>query len=210
MILIAHRGLTSNVIKENTIEAFQNAINNNYDGIELDIRMTKDKEIVVLHDKLINRTSNAKGNINNLLYKDLKKYNFGTEAIPSKLPLLKEVITKFSNTIIFIELKEKIDRFKLIQILNKHKTNKYYLMSFNKGYINEFKNTEYKIVLINNIFNSKNDLDSYDFSVVLEDLFNLDLYKIFNKKNKEVVIYGILKNISLKNKDVLAKIKYIV
>ena len=67
MKLIAHRGLTNENIKENTLEAFINAIENNYDGIELDIRLTKDKKIVVLHDKLINRTSDGKGNINNLI-----------------------------------------------------------------------------------------------------------------------------------------------
>ena len=210
MILIAHRGLKDNFIKENTIEAFKNAVDNNYDGIELDIRMTKDNKIAVLHDKLINRTSNGTGNINNLTYKYLKKYNFGTKKIPSKLPLLEEIISKFSNLIIFIELKEKINREILLEILNKNKTNTYYLMSFNKKYIEEFKNSGYKIGIINNVFNANNDVDSYDFSVVLEDLFNLELYNLFLKKNKEIILYGVLKNISLKNKAILAKIKYIV
>lgn len=210
MILIAHRGLKDNFIKENTIEAFKNAVDNNYDGIELDIRMTKDKKIAVLHDKLINRTSNGRGNINNLTYNDLKKYNFGTKKIPSKLPLLDEIISKFSNLIIFIELKEKINREILLEILNKNKTNTYYLMSFNKKYIEEYKNSGYKIGIINNVFNANNDVDSYDFSVVLEDLFNLELYNLFLKKNKEIILYGVLKNISLKNKSILAKIKYIV
>ena len=118
MQLIAHRGLTNKFYKENTIEAFENAINNKYIGIELDIRMTKDKKIVILHDKVINRTSNGKGNINNLEYKELKKYNFGSKEIPSKIPLLKDVIKKFNNTIIFIELKEKIDKYSLLNILN--------------------------------------------------------------------------------------------
>ena len=49
MKLIAHRGLTNENIKENTLEAFINAIENNYDGIELDLRLTKDKKIVCLH-----------------------------------------------------------------------------------------------------------------------------------------------------------------
>ena len=69
MHLIAHRGLTSKDIKENTLEAFKNDINNGYLGIELDIRKNKDNKIVVIHDKYINRTSNGSGNINKLLYK---------------------------------------------------------------------------------------------------------------------------------------------
>ena len=210
MILIAHRGLTDKFIKENTMEAFKNAIDNKYDGIELDIRMTKDNKIVILHDKFINRTSNSIGNVNNLTYKELKKYNFGSDKIKSKIPLLENIINRFHNIIIFIELKEKIDKEMLLNILEKNKTNNYYIMSFNKDYVNEFKNTNYKIGLINNVFNNKNDLDSYDFSVVLEDLFNLDLYNNLKSKNKEIVLYGVLKNISLKNKEELAKIKYIV
>ena len=72
MHLIAHRGLTNNNICENTLKAFKNALNNNYDSIELDLRKTKDNIIVVLHDKYINRTSNGSGNINKLLLADLK------------------------------------------------------------------------------------------------------------------------------------------
>ena len=48
MHLIAHRGLTNNNICENTLKAFKNALNNNYDGIELDLRKTKDNIIVVI------------------------------------------------------------------------------------------------------------------------------------------------------------------
>ena len=210
MILISHRGLINDNIKENTLESFKNAINNNYNGIELDIRITKDNKIVVLHDKLINRTSNAKGNINNLLYKDVVKYNFGSKTIPSKLPLLEDVIKKFNNIIIFIELKEKINKDLLLDILKLNDSNDYYIMSFNKNYINEFLNTKYKIGLINNIFNSKNDISLYDFSVVLENLFTVELYNRLIKKNKEIVLYGVLNNISLKNKELLAKIKYII
>ena len=76
MQLIAHRGLTNNDINENTMDAYINAIKNGYDGIELDVRLTKDNNIVCLHDKLINRTSDGKGNINDLTYKELLKYNF--------------------------------------------------------------------------------------------------------------------------------------
>ena len=127
MQLIAHRGLTNNIIKENTLDAFLNAINNNYDGIELDIRYTKDKKIVIHHDIFINRTSNGKGKLSNLTYKELKKYNFGTKKHPSKIPLLSDIINKISNTIIFIELKDNINKEELYKILSKNKSNKYYI-----------------------------------------------------------------------------------
>ena len=210
MKLIAHRGITNKYIKENTIESFINAIKNNYDGIELDIRKTKDKKIVVLHDKFINRTSNGVGNINNLTYNEVKKYNFGTNKVKSKIPLLSEVIDKINNTIIFIEIKEEINKEELGNILNRNKTNTYYIMSFNKKYIDNLLGIEYKLGLINYVFNSNIDLSKYDFLLILEDLFNKDIYEYLLKNNIESVIYNTLGNIKIKNKDIIDNLKYII
>ena len=210
MKLIAHRGITNKYIKENTIESFINAIKNNYDGIELDIRKTKDKKIVVLHDKFINRTSNGVGNINNLTYNEVKKYNFGTNKVKSKIPLLSEVIDKINNTIIFIEIKEEINKEELGNILNRNKTNTYYIMSFNKKYIDNLLGIEYKLGLINYVFNSNIDLSKYNFLLILEDLFNKDIYEYLLKNNIESVIYNTLGNIKIKNKDIIDNLKYII
>lgn len=210
MHLIAHRGLTNNNIRENTLKAFKNALNNNYDGIELDLRKTKDNIIVVLHDKYINRTSNGVGNINKITYKEALKYNFGTKNNKSKIPTLKEVIKNISNTNIFIELKESVDKEELNNILKLNKTNKYYIMSFNKKYIDNLIGIEYNLGLINYVFNSMIDYSNYKFILILEDLFNKDIYDYFNNINLEVVIYNIRNNISLKNKELFNNIKYIV
>lgn len=210
MHLIAHRGLTSKDIKENTLEAFRNAINNGYEGIELDIRKTKDNKIVVIHDKYINRTSNGSGNINKLLYKELLKYNFGSKKKYSKIPLLKDIVKNINNTNIFIELKEKINRDELDSILKKNNTNKYYIMSFNKEYIDNLLGIEYNLGLINYVFNSIIDYNKYNFILVLEDLFNKDIYNYFKEKNIEVILYNLRGNINIKNKDIINEIKYII
>ena len=210
MDLIAHRGLTNENIKENTLKAFKNAINNNYNGIELEIRKTKDNVIVVIHDKYINRTSDGIGNINNLTYKNVLKYNFGTKKNKSKIPTLKEVIKCINNTNIFIELKEKINKEELENILKLNNSNKYYLMSFNKEYIDDLVGIKYNLGLINYVFNSFIDYSNYNFVLVLEDLFNKDIYDYFKKLNIEVVIYNIRNNISLKNKEIFNDIKYII
>lgn len=210
MHLIAHRGLTSKDIKENTLEAFKNAINNGYEGIELDIRKTKDNKIVVIHDKYINRTSNGSGNINKLLYKELLKYNFGSKKKYSKIPLLKDIVKNINNTNIFIELKEKINRDELDSILKKNNTNKYYIMSFNKEYIDNLLGIEYNLGLINYVFNSIIDYNKYNFILVLEDLFNKDIYNYFKEKNIEVILYNLRGNINIKNKDIINEIKYII
>lgn len=209
MQLIAHRGLTNKDIKENTLDAFKNALKKGYNGIELDIRYTKDKKIVVHHDIFINRTSNGTGKVNNLTYKELKKYNFGTNKFPSKIPLLKDIIKNISNTIIFIELKDNIDKEELYKILKQNNTNTYYICSFNKEYLNNYDNL-YNIGIINNIFNSNIDTKKYNFIMILEDIFREDIYNYYISKNIEVVIYGTLKSISLKNKEILSKIKYII
>ncbi len=208
--LIAHRGLVDHNICENTIKAFKNAISKGYNGIELDIRKTKDNIIVVLHDKYINRTSNGKGNINKLTYKEVSKYNFGTKTNKSKIPTLKEVINTINNTTIFIELKENIEKEELTNILNINSTNKYYIMSFNKKYIDDLIGIKYNLGLINYVFNTLIDYNKYNFILVLEDLFNKDIYDYFNNINLEVVIYNIGNNISLKNKELFNNIKYIL
>jgi len=210
MQLIAHRGLVTKDIKENTLKAFFNALDNGYNGIELDVRKTKDNKLIVHHDYLINRTSSGSGILNNYTYKELKKFNFGSKKYPEKLPLLKTVIKKIYNTTIFIEIKEKIDIIDLINILKSYNTNNYYICSFNKKYLSGLENTKYNVGLINNIFNSYVDLSNYNFVMILENIFNKELYNKFNNINIEVVLYGVLNNISLKNKEVFGKIKYII
>lgn len=210
MELIAHRGLTSEYIKENTLEAYQNAINNNFDGIELDLRLTKDKKLVCIHDKLINRTSNGKGNINNLTYSEIQKYNFGTKKIKSKIPLLKDVIKKINNSVIFIELKEEVELNKLESILDINKSNDYYICSFNKSYIDKLKNTKYKRGIINYIFNSSITIDEYDFVLILENLFNNEIYMYLKNKGVEPVIYNTFNKINIKNKEIISNLKYII
>ena len=56
----AHRG-ASGYAPENTLPAFQKAFQMGSDGIELDVQMTKDGELVVCHDETIGRTSNGSG-----------------------------------------------------------------------------------------------------------------------------------------------------
>ena len=208
MQLIAHRGLHNKDIKENTIDAFLNAINNNYDGIELDIRYTKDKEIVVLHDSFINRTSNGKGKLSNYNYKDLKKYNFGSKKIKSKIPRLIDVIKRINNTIIFVELKENIDPNDLNNILKLNPTNTYYIFSFNKKYIEGI--SELKRGVVNYVFNSGINITNYDFILILEDLINEKIIEYLKNNNIEPVIYNTRGNIKVKNKEFITNLKYIV
>ena len=210
MQLIAHRGLKNEFIKENTLEAFMNAIKNKYAGIELDLRLTKDNKIVVIHDSLINRTSNGTGKVKNYTYKELLKYNFGTENCKAFIPKLETVIKKISNTIIFIELKEEINKKDLENILKKNKTNTYYIFSYNKKYIEKLYGINYKLGLINYVYNSNSKLENIDFILILDSLVNKDIINYLNAKNIELVMYNIFSKNKFNNKEYINKFKYII
>ena len=106
----AHRG-ASGYCPENTIEAFEKAIEMNSDGIELDVQLTKDGQIVVCHDELIDRVSNHKGFLKDFTYEELASFNFNNkmdEKYPfCKIPLLSEVLEMIKPTklVLNIELK---------------------------------------------------------------------------------------------------------
>lgn len=80
MKIIAHRGLYDKIVAENTYLAISRALNNNsLVGVEIDVRLTKDNKIVVIHDKNISRTSNGFGIVENMTLSELQKYNFGSK-----------------------------------------------------------------------------------------------------------------------------------
>ena len=83
-------------------------------------------------------------------------------------------------------------------------------MSFNKEYIDNLLGIEYNLGLINYVFNSIIDYNKYNFILVLEDLFNKDIYNYFKEKNIEVILYNLRGNINIKNKDIINEIKYII
>lgn len=106
----AHRGF-SGKYPENTLLAFQKAIEVQADGIELDVQLTKDGEIVIIHDESIDRTTNGKGLVVDYTYDQLKEFDasyiytgkFGF----NKIPTLREYfnLIKGTNIITNIELK---------------------------------------------------------------------------------------------------------
>ena len=89
----AHRGASA-YAPENTLEAFKLAVDIGSDGIELDVQLSKDGELVVIHDEEIDRTSNGKGFVKDYTLKELKKFNFNhsnSKYHKVNIPTLKEV-----------------------------------------------------------------------------------------------------------------------
>lgn len=106
----AHRG-ASGYAPENTLEAFKLAAEMGADGLELDVQLTKDGEIVVAHDEKIDRVSNGTGKVTDYTLEELKQLNFNKThpeySEVCRIPTLREVFEclKDSRLTINIELK---------------------------------------------------------------------------------------------------------
>ncbi len=100
---IGHRG-TRKHHDENTFGAFLKALNHGADYVEFDVRKTKDNQLIIIHDRSLNRTTNGNGLVENLKYSEIK--NFQTKNHEEPIPRLSEVLTKLTGRIKFmVELK---------------------------------------------------------------------------------------------------------
>ncbi|SMO48976.1 glycerophosphodiester phosphodiesterase [Melghirimyces algeriensis] len=108
--VFAHRGYSA-VAPENTMAAFQRAAEAGADGLELDVHLTKDREVVVIHDYTLKRTTDGKGWVKDFTWKELRRLDagswFGEEFQGEPIPHLKEVLELAAdkNLLLNIELK---------------------------------------------------------------------------------------------------------
>lgn len=148
--IIAHRG-ASLIAPENTLAAINAAIKNKAKFIEIDVQMTKDKQIVVLHDEKINRTTNAKGLVKDKVLAQLKIYDAGSwfskEFKDEKIPSLDEVLNLVRNTDIqlILEVKNVDNKYpgiesRIVDIVNRSGVpNRIYYKSFSPDVLKKFK-----------------------------------------------------------------------
>ncbi|MFD2617228.1 glycerophosphodiester phosphodiesterase [Terrilactibacillus laevilacticus] len=111
--IFAHRGSKGNR-PENTIAAFKEAMRINSDGIELDVHLTKDQELVIIHDEKIDRTTNGKGYVKDYTLQELKQFDagawFSDEYKGERIPTLKEVLTLLKDYEGTLNIELKTDR----------------------------------------------------------------------------------------------------
>ena len=110
MLKIGHRG-AKGYVAENTLVSFAKAIELNVDAIELDVHLSSDGEVMVIHDKTINRTTEATGFVKDYSASELKKIG-----IPTLIDVLLYVNRRCT---INIEIKEATAAQKVIQIVEK-------------------------------------------------------------------------------------------
>lgn len=136
-IIFGHRGASSSY-PENTMEAFKQAFIEGALGIEFDVRFSADNEIVIIHDELIDRTSNGTGKVNSLTLKELRNFDFG---FGEKILTLKEILLEFGNKYwLNIEIKEAGLEEQLVQLIYKYKiSEKVVVSSFYGEVLNKIK-----------------------------------------------------------------------
>lgn len=105
----AHRG-ASGYAPENTLEAFALAVSQGADGIELDVQLSKDGELVVIHDEVLDRTTSGKGFVKDYTLAELKSFQANRtfpEYEQAVIPTLREVfeLIRPSDLKINVELK---------------------------------------------------------------------------------------------------------
>jgi len=108
-LIIAHRGY-SGKYPENTLAAFQAAFDAHADMVELDITLTRDRKIVVIHDDRLERTTNGRGFVTDYAMEDLRKLDagswFNARFSSERLPELEEVIDLLKGKLLInIEIK---------------------------------------------------------------------------------------------------------
>ena len=112
----AHRGF-SGKYPENTLLAFQKALDEGVDGIELDVQLTSDGEVVIIHDEKVDRTTDGEGLVVSYTLEQLKKldasYIYKGEMGFNPIPTLREYfeLVKDSPIVTNIELKTGINEY---------------------------------------------------------------------------------------------------
>jgi glycerophosphoryl diester phosphodiesterase len=140
MLLAAHRG-SSGTAPENTIAAFREAADAGADLIELDVRLTRDRHPVVMHDRTLRRTTGSWGTIERTSLPALRRLDAGAWFSPrftgERIPTLKEVLETLPGDIgLNLEMKTDGDRLsrlafarRLLDTIRGHRTGRLLIVS---------------------------------------------------------------------------------
>lgn len=119
LLVIAHRG-GAGERPENTMIAFQHAVDIGVDALEMDVHSSSDGVLVVIHDDTVDRTTNGSGRVSDLPFAELQALDAGynwspaeTESVEypfrggdAKIPAFEEVLTAFPDMRMVIEIKQ--------------------------------------------------------------------------------------------------------
>jgi glycerophosphoryl diester phosphodiesterase len=138
VIIIAHRG-ASYIEPENTLRSFRKALDMGADAIEFDVRFSKDNIPIIIHDDTVDRTTNGKGKVNNMLFSELRKLDAG---MGEQIPTLQEALNLIDRkALILIELKERYhEDIILKEVLLRNLLDNVIFISFHYDVLNRLRN----------------------------------------------------------------------
>ncbi len=149
--VIAHRG-SSLAAPENTIAAFQLAIDEYSDAVEFDVHMTSDGVPIVIHDFTLGRTTNVSGNplVRDTSYEHIRGLDAGSwfseDFAGEHVPTLEETVLMIENqAVIYLELKihdSDLNQYVVDMLAEHDLTDNTVLMSFNQSALREIKRLE--------------------------------------------------------------------
>jgi glycerophosphoryl diester phosphodiesterase len=152
-LVIAHRGGRS-LGPESTLYTYRKAVKLGVDVLEMDVRSTRDGQLIILHDETVARTTNATGPVENYSLVDLKKLDAAYRWSPDngrsfplrnkgiKIPTLDEVFNAFPQTRINLEIKDARSSTieSLCRLVRDHQmTEKVMVASFDANSLKEFR-----------------------------------------------------------------------
>lgn len=175
IMVCAHRA-TELDTPENSLAGIQKAIDNQIGMVEIDIRQTKDGELVLMHDATIDRTTNGTGNVSNYTLQEILQFNLYKEngtLTNEKIPTLKQVFEKARGKI-YINL----------DINDKAPFNKVYALAKQYGMLKQVQFYTKDNNLIRNMISTNEDL------VVLPYIDNESELNAYTNTNLNIVHYS--------------------
>jgi len=127
--VIAHRGGSARA-PENTIEAMRLAVADGADGIEFDVRLSADGEVVVIHDATVDRTTDGTGEVERMTFVELQSLDAGFRSggrgpdpvatVRARIPTLDEVLGSLPGIPLIIEIKAPLAAGATRRLIERH------------------------------------------------------------------------------------------
>jgi glycerophosphoryl diester phosphodiesterase len=200
MKIYAHRG-SSGTHPENTLAAFRDTANLNIHGVEFDVHLTKDGELVVIHDESIQRTSNGTGYVKDMTLSELRAFDYGSwfssDFSGERIPTLDEVLNIFKNTTHHVNIELKSDIFpyeglgnKVLYAIEKFQmADRVVVSSFDHEAIREFKKSAPHIEVA--LLSMEVLVDANDYArFIPADAIHIFLPTALRKMTKEALLKG--------------------
>ena len=209
--VMAHRGASTEA-PENTMAAFQKAIDDMADYIELDVQLTNNGEVIVMHDSNAYRTTGVDANIVNMTYKEVKTLDAGSwfsdEYVGENVPSLKEVLELTQGKIkLNIELKPTDNGIALakntVRLIEKYNmVNDCVITSFSESALKAVKtyNQEIKVgYILSAAYGDFYDMKNVDFFSVNAAFLSKRTIDAIHNSGKRVYAWTVNNKESIKN-----------